>query len=80
MKKENIKNKLKVKNLGWKIALIVFYTVMLFVLQASNVLAADNPIAVVNNLSNFVCIINYAERRIYESIFKTIIVFRKLIR
>ena len=54
MKKENIKNKFKVKNLGWKIAFIVFYTVMLFVLQASNVLAADNPIAVVNNLSNFV--------------------------
>ena len=54
MKKETIKNKLKVKNLGWKIALIVFYTVMLFVLQASNVLAADDPIAVVNNLSNFV--------------------------
>lgn len=54
MKKENIKNKFKVKNLGWKIAFIVFYTVVLFVLQASNVLAADNPIAVVNNLSNFV--------------------------
>jgi len=54
MKKENIKNKFKVKNLGWKIAFIVFYTVMLFVLQASNVLAADDPIAVVNNLSNFV--------------------------
>ena len=54
MKKENIKNKFKVKNLGWKIAFIVFYTVVLFVLQASNVLAADDPIAVVNNLSNFV--------------------------
>ena len=54
MQKENIKNKFKVKNLGWKIAFIVFYTVMLFVLQASNVLAADDPIAVVNNLSNFV--------------------------
>ena len=54
MKKENIKNKLKVKNLGWKIALIVFDSAMLFVLQASNVLAADDPIAVVNNLSNFV--------------------------
>ena len=54
MKKENIKNKLKVKNLGWKIAFIVFYVVLLFVLQASNVFAADDPIAVVNNLSNFV--------------------------
>lgn len=50
MKKENIKNKFKVKNLGWKIAFIV----LLFVLQASNVFAADDPIAVVNNLSNFV--------------------------
>ena len=57
MKKENIKNKFKVKNLGWKIAFIVFYTVMLFVLQASNVLAADDPIAVVNNLSNFVFVL-----------------------
>ena len=54
MKKENIKNKFKVKNLGWKIALIVFYVVLLFVLPASNVFAADDPIAVVNNLSNFV--------------------------
>ena len=50
----NIKNKFKVKNPGWKIAFIVFYVVLLFVLQASNVFAADDPIAVVNNLSNFV--------------------------
>ena len=54
MKKENIKNKFKVKNPGWKIAFIVFYVVLLFVLQASNVFAADDPIAVVYNLSNFV--------------------------
>lgn len=54
MKKENIKNKFKVKNPGWKIAFIAFYVVLLFVLQASNVFAADDPIAVVNNLSNFV--------------------------
>ena len=54
MKKENIKNKSKVKNLGWKIAFIVFYVVLLFVLQASHVFAADDPISVVNNLSNFV--------------------------
>ena len=47
MKKENIKNKFKVKNPGWKIAFIVFYVVLLFVLQASNVFAADDPIAVV---------------------------------
>ena len=58
MKKENIKNKFKVKNLGWKIAFIVFYVVLLFVLQASNVFAGDDPIAGVNNLSNFVfCLI-----------------------
>ena len=35
MKKENIKNR-KIKNLGWKIAFIVFYIIMLFVLQASS--------------------------------------------
>jgi hypothetical protein len=53
MKKENIKTN-KIKHKGLKIAFIVFYVVLLFILQASNVFAADDPISVVNNLSNFV--------------------------
>ena len=36
------------------IARILFYIVILFTAQASNVFAADDPLAVVNNLSNFI--------------------------
>ena len=36
------------------IARILFYIVILFIAQASNVFAADDPLAVVNNLSNFI--------------------------
>ena len=42
-------NRLKIKNI-----FIVFYTIMLFILQATNVFAADDPISVVTNLSNFI--------------------------
>ena len=57
MNKElNLKN--KKGTLGKKIltrgAFIVGYVVALNFIQASNVLAADDPITVVNNLSNFI--------------------------
>jgi len=52
MKEEN-KNSRR-KNIGFKILFIIGYVILLFVLQASNVFAADDPIAVVNNLSNFI--------------------------
>ena len=54
MKKENIKNKFKIKNIAWKITFISFYILLLLFFQVTNVFAADDPIAVVNNLSNFV--------------------------
>lgn len=47
-------NRLKIKNICLKIAFIVFYTIMLFILKATNVFAADDPISVVTNLSNFI--------------------------
>jgi hypothetical protein len=53
MKKENIKINIR-KNIIVKVAFIAIYAILLFVLQATNVFAADDPIAVVNNLSNFV--------------------------
>ncbi|MBR3325255.1 MAG: glutamyl-tRNA amidotransferase [Clostridia bacterium] len=37
-----------------KVVVGALYIVLLNVLQASNVFAADDPIAVVNNLSNFI--------------------------
>ena len=45
------------KNIGKNLArllLIVAYTMILFIAQASIVFAADDPISVVNNLSNFI--------------------------
>ena len=51
--KEEKKNSRR-KNIGLKILFIIGYVILLFVLQASNVFAADDPIAVVNNLSNFI--------------------------
>ena len=52
MKEEN-KNSRR-KNIRLKILFIIGYVILLFVLQASHVFAADDPIAVVNNLSNFI--------------------------
>ena len=37
-----------------RIAIIIGYVVALFAAQASHVFAADDPISVVNNLSNFI--------------------------
>lgn len=48
---------LKIKNIKTSfknIARILFYIVILFTAQVSNVFAADDPLAVVNNLSNFI--------------------------
>jgi hypothetical protein len=51
MKEKNVKRSRK--NLV-KVLFIVVYVVALFVAQATNVFAADDPIAVVNNLSDFI--------------------------
>lgn len=49
-----MKSKKVLKNIMKKVAIIVFAVIALFVAQASNVFAADEPLAVINNLSNFV--------------------------
>ena len=49
-----MKNKKILKQVLKNIARILFYIVILFKVQASNVFAADDPLAVVNNLSNFI--------------------------
>lgn len=46
-------NKDLVKKIGKRVLLIVAYIITLFVAQASNVFAADDPLAVINNLSSF---------------------------
>jgi len=51
--KEKINTK-KVKKIFIKLLFIIGYVVALFIAQASNVFAADDPISVVNNLSNFI--------------------------
>ena len=51
--KENKKSKL-VKKILTRWAFIIGYIIVLNVAQASNVFAADDPITVVNNLSNFI--------------------------
>lgn len=52
--KYTLKNKKILKQVLKNIARILFYIVILFTAQASNVFAADAPLAVVNNLSNFI--------------------------
>lgn len=47
-------NKKRVKNILIKVGVGALYIVGLNVLNATNVFAADDPIAVVNNLSNFI--------------------------
>ena len=49
-----MKNKKILKQVLKNIARILFYIVILFTAQVSNVFAADDPLAVVNNLSNFI--------------------------
>ena len=52
----NLKDKIKkvnIKRLLKKVAFIGGYVSILNVLQASSVFAADDPLAVINNLSNF---------------------------
>lgn len=46
-------NKNKLKNVLKKVLFIIAYMIFLNVMQASNVFAADDPLAVINNLSNF---------------------------
>ena len=46
-------NKSKLKNVLKKVLFIIAYMIFLNVMQASNVFAADDPLAVINNLSNF---------------------------
>ena len=52
--KYTLKNKKILKQVLKNISRILFYIVILFIAQASNVFAADDPLAVVNNLSNFI--------------------------
>lgn len=52
--KYTLKNEKILKQVLKNIARILFYIVILFIAQASNVFAADDPLAVVNNLSNFI--------------------------
>lgn len=48
------KKKFNVKRLLFKIAVIILYVITLFIAQASNSFAADDPLSVINNLSNFI--------------------------
>ena len=47
-------NKKRVKSILAKVGVGALYILGLNILQATNVFAADDPIAVVNNLSNFI--------------------------
>lgn len=49
---KNKKN--NIKKLAKKIVFIILCTTFLYVAQVSQVLAADDPLAVINNLSNFI--------------------------
>ena len=50
---KKVENKSKLKNILKKVLFIIAYMIFLNVMQASNVFAADDPLAVINNLSNF---------------------------
>ena len=52
MKKE--KNVKKNKKIVGKVLFIVAYVIALFVAQASNVFATDEPLTIINNLSDFI--------------------------
>ena len=51
---KNLKEKKVLKKFLKRGVIIGGYVIALFVAQASNVFAADDPISVVNNLSNFI--------------------------
>lgn len=46
-------NKKLIIRVGKRAILIVTFIIVLFITQISNVFAADDPLAVINNLSNF---------------------------
>jgi len=48
------KKKINLKKIFEKITLIIVFVILLFVAQASQVFAADDPLTVINNLSNFI--------------------------
>lgn len=48
------KKKINLKKIFGKITLIIIFVILLFVAQASQVFAADDPLTVINNLSNFI--------------------------
>jgi hypothetical protein len=49
-----MKNKNLIKKIGKKSLIIAFAIVCLFVCQSTNVFADDDPLTVINNLSNFI--------------------------
>lgn len=53
MKKEKMKKNNIIVKILKRVALIVGYVITLFVLQASQVFAANDPLTVINNLSTF---------------------------
>lgn len=52
MKIKNEKNK-KINNILIKVGVTILYIVLLFILQSTNVFATDDPLAVINNLKEF---------------------------
>lgn len=48
-----MKNENKLKNFSKKFGFVLIYMVAFCILQSTNVFAADDPLAVVNNLSDF---------------------------
>lgn len=48
------KKKINLKKIFEKITLIIVFVILLFVAQASQVFPADDPLTVINNLSNFI--------------------------
>lgn len=49
-----MKNKKILLKIAKRICMIICYIIVLFVAQASNVFATDEPLTVINNLSNFI--------------------------
>ena len=49
-----MKGKKVIKKVIKRMAIIVFAVIALFVAQASNVFATDDPLIIINNLSDFI--------------------------
>jgi len=49
-----VKGKKVIKKVIKRVAIIVFAIIALFVAQASNVFATDEPLTIINNLSDFI--------------------------